>query len=162
MDHIDKIAEQWQRERPDLDVTPMALIGRLQRVSMHLTSGMRENFTKYDLNGASFDVLATLRRSGAPYALSPGDLMASAMITSGTMTNRIDQLEKRGLVERLPNPEDGRGFLVSLTEKGFALVDGVVTSHVEKQASLTASLSDDERAALNGLLTKFLGSFEGS
>lgn len=160
MDHVDKIVEQWHNERPDIDTAPMALIGRLQRISMHLTSGMSNNFAKYKLNGASFDVLATLRRSGAPYALSPGDLMASAMITSGTMTNRIDQLEKRGLVARAPNQEDRRGFLVSLKEVDFALVDDVVTSHVKKQANLANGLNDDERAALNVLLAKFLRSFE--
>ncbi|MEP0519774.1 MAG: MarR family transcriptional regulator [Hyphomicrobiales bacterium] len=160
MDHVDKIVEQWRNQRPDIDTAPMALIGRLQRISMHLASGMSKNFAKYDLNGASFDVLATLRRSGAPYALSPGDLMASAMITSGTMTNRIDQLEKRGLVARAPNPEDGRGFLVSLTDGGFALVDEVVTSHVGTQANLAKKLNDEERTALNVLLAKFLKGFE--
>lgn len=160
MDHVDKIIEQWQRERPDIDVEPMAVIGRLQRISQHLTAGMRENFSKFDLNGPSFDVLATLRRTGAPYALSPGDLMATSMITSGTMTNRIDQLEKRGLVQRLPNPEDGRGFLVSLTKVGFELVDEVVTAHVQKQADLTATLNDEEREMFNQLLAKFLAGFE--
>lgn len=160
MDHIDKIIDQWRKQRPDIDTKPMAIIGRLQRISMHLASGMSRNFAKYDLNGASFDVLATLRRSGAPYALSPGDLMTSAMITSGTMTNRIDQLEKRGLVARTPNPEDGRGFLVSLTDKGFDLVDEVVTAHVETQASLVEGLNEKERVSLNTLLAKFLGTFE--
>ena len=160
MDQIDKIVDQWREQRPDIDTRPMALIGRLQRISIHLASGMGRNFAKYDLNGASFDVLATLRRSGAPYALSPGDLMASAMITSGTMTNRIDQLEKRGMVARTSNPKDGRGFLVSLTEKGFELVDEVVTAHVDAQASLIEGLNEKERVALNKLLAKFLGSFE--
>lgn len=160
MDHVDKIIAQWQRERPDINVEPMAVIGRLQRISQHLTSGMKENFSKYDLNGPSFDVLATLRRTGAPYALSPGDLMATSMITSGTMTNRIDQLEKRGLVERLPNPDDGRGFLVSLTGSGFALVDEAVTAHVQRQAELTATFTHEERDQFNQLLKKFLGGFE--
>lgn len=160
MDHVDKITEQWRRERPDLDVEPMAVIGRLQRISQHLTAGMGQNFSNHSLNGPSFDVLATLRRSGAPYALSPGDLMATSMITSGTMTNRIDQLEKRGLVQRLPNPQDGRGFLISLTKQGFALVDKALKDHVEKQAELTAILTHEERADLNRLLEKFLGGFE--
>ncbi|MGY5809678.1 MarR family winged helix-turn-helix transcriptional regulator [Rhizobium sp. LEGMi198b] len=160
MDRIDKILAQWKRERPDLDTTPMGLIGRLGNVAHHLGREMDRTFAQFGLNRATFDVLATLRRSGMPYALSPSDLMAAMMVTSGTMTNRIDQLEKAGLVARSVNPEDARSFLVSLTEKGFALIDSAVAAHVETQARLVSGLSEEEKAALNALLGKYLSDFE--
>ncbi|AVA23356.1 MarR family transcriptional regulator [Rhizobium sp. CB3171] len=160
MDRIDKILAQWKRERPDLDTTPMGLIGRLGNVAHHLGREMERTFAQFGLNRATFDVLATLRRSGMPYALSPSDLMAAMMVTSGTMTNRIDQLEKAGLVARSVNPEDARSFLVSLTEKGFALIDSAVAAHVETQTRLVSGLSEEEKAALNTLLGKYLSDFE--
>ncbi len=160
MDHIDKIAAQWNKERRDLDIAPMALIGRLKRISSHLTQGMNKTFSEFGLNSASFDVLATLRRSGEPYCLSPSDLLATMMVTSGTMTNRIDQLEKSGLVERIRNPKDGRGFIISLTEKGFNLIDAAVGAHVETQHRLVSSLSGEEKQKLNSLLTRFLAGLE--
>lgn len=156
MDHVDKIIAQWRRERPDLKLEPMAVIGRIARLSQHFSRGMGKTFAKHGLSAASFDVLATLRRSGAPYQLSPGDLMATTMVTSGTMTNRVDQLVKDGLVERVKNPDDGRGFLISLTDKGFALVDGMLGDHVETQKGLTAALSDEELATLSELLQTYL------
>ncbi len=160
MDHVDSILVQWGRERPDLDIGPMATIGRIKRLNQHLMRGMEKTWAAYGLNAASFDVLATLRRAGPPYALSPGDLMASTLVTSGTMTHRIDQLEKAGLVERLRNPDDGRGFLVSLSPKGRDLIDEVVTDHVQTQAELVAGLSDAQRAQLDELLRRFLAGFE--
>ncbi|HEY0122866.1 MAG TPA: MarR family transcriptional regulator [Rhizobium sp.] len=160
MDRIDKILAQWHRERPDLDVAPMGLIGRIGNLAHHLSREMGKTFAQFELNGANFDVLATLRRSGAPYSLSPNDLIATMMVTSGTMTNRIDQLEKAGLVVRSPNPDDGRGFLVSLTEKGFALINTAVAAHVETQARLVSSLSEEEKTVLDTLLSKYLAGFE--
>ena len=160
MDRVDEILAQWNRERPDLDVAPMGLIGRFKRISQHLSREMDKTFAAHGLNGASFDVLATLRRSGPPYRLSPGGLLATMMVTSGTMTNRIDQLEKAGLVERIHNPKDGRSVIISLTDKGFAIVNAAVTAHVETQARLTSSLSKEESATLNGLLSKFLKGFK--
>jgi DNA-binding MarR family transcriptional regulator len=160
MDHVDTIIAQWKRERQELDTQPMALIGRLKRVSQYLTVGMGKTFKQFGLNNASFDVLATLRRSGEPFALSPSELMKTMMITSGTMTNRLDQLEKVQLVERIKNPKDGRGFLIQLTPKGMVLINKVVTSHVETQKSLVSALSEDERQQLNNLLHRFLESFE--
>lgn len=162
MDHVDGILAQWNRERPDLDVTPMGLFGRMKRLSQHLGREMEKTFAEHGLNSASFDVLATLRRSGPPYSLSPGDLLATMMITSGTLTNRIDQLEKTGLVERTHNPEDRRSFIISLTERGFATIEAAVTAHVATQAQLSSILSADENAALNALLGKYLAGFEGS
>jgi DNA-binding MarR family transcriptional regulator len=162
MDRVDEILAQWRRERPELNTAPMGLIGRLRRVSQHLSRAMEATFARHGLNGASFDVLATLRRSGPPYSLSPGDLLDTMMITSGTMTNRIDQLERAGLVARSLNPEDRRSVIISLTGKGRAVIDAAVTEHVETQARLVAILSAEENAALNALLTKYLAGFEGS
>ena len=156
MDHVDKIVAQWRRERPDMDGAPMALIGRIKRLNAFLTQEMEKTWSAYGLNAASFDVLATLRRSGAPYTLSPGDLIAWTMVTSGTMTNRIDQLVKAGLVERIPNPQDGRGFLISLTEEGLRVIDGAVTAHAETQERLVAAIPKKNRRQLDGLLKGFL------
>jgi DNA-binding MarR family transcriptional regulator len=160
MDRVDEILAQWNRERPDLDVGPMGLTGRIKRLAQHLTRETEKTLSAHGLTGPSFDVLATLRRSGPPYALSPGDLLATMMITSGTMTNRIDQLEKAGLVKRTSNPKDGRSVIISLTDKGFAVVDAAVTAHVETQARLTSVLSKKETATLNALLSKYLAWFE--
>ncbi|PCI05704.1 MAG: MarR family transcriptional regulator [Hyphomicrobiales bacterium] len=160
MDDVDKITAQWNRERPDLDVIPMGLIGRFTRISHHLSQGMEKTFAEHGLNYASFDVLATLRRSGAPYRLSPNGLLAAMMVTSGTMTNRIDQLVKAGLVERIHNPEDRRSVFISLTDKGFGIVDGTVTAHVATQKKLVSGLSKEEALKLNDLLAKFMRSFE--
>ena len=161
MDHVDRIVAQWNEERPELDVGPMEIIGRFKRVASHLTHGMGRNFEAFGLTAASFDVLATLRRSGPPYALSPGDLLKITMVTSGTMTNRIDQLEKVGLVERVKNPDDARSFVISLTDKGRLLIDDAVTEHVKVQKELVSDLSSEEQDLLNSLLIKFMGSFEG-
>lgn len=156
MDGVDNIIAQWNRERPDLDVEPMALIGRLGRLRELILHRQEEVFARFGLNASGFDVLATLRRSGPPYALSPGALMEQMMISSGTMTNRIDQLAKTGLVERRQNPDDRRGMIVSLTDKGFALIDEAVTAHVENQHRLVSALTDGERAALDVLLRSYL------
>lgn len=160
MDRVDEILAQWNRERPDLDVAPMGLIGRIRRLSQHLSREMEKTFAAHGLNAATFDVLATLRRSSPQHGLSPGDLLAAMMITSGTLTNRIDQLEKVGLVKRAHNPEDGRSVIVSLTQKGFATIDAAVTAHAATQARLVASLPAADRAALNLLLGKYLAAFE--
>lgn len=160
MDHVDRILAQWNRERPDLDVEPMGLLGRIARLRTHLAREIEKALAAHGLNSASFDVLATLRRSGPPYRLSPGDLIATTMVSSGTMTNRLDQLEKAGLIERENNPDDRRGVIIALTPKGLALVDAAVTDHVENQHKLLDGLDAQERAALDGLLRKFLGEFE--
>lgn len=160
MDHVDNILKQWQQERPDLDVAPMGTIGRIKRLNQALMRAMQKTWAKYGLTDASFDVLATLRREGAPYALSPGDLMASTMVTSGTMTHRINQLEKVGLVERVKNPADGRGFLISLSQRGFDLIDEAVAAHVEIQAQLVSGLTKEQQVQLDDLLKQFLMEFE--
>jgi DNA-binding MarR family transcriptional regulator len=160
MDAVDKILAQWNRERPDLDVGPMGLLGRLSRLRNHVSRDVEAEFARHGLNLSSFDVLATLRRSGPPYRLSPGELMETMMITSGTMTNRIDQLEKAGMVERLDNPEDRRGVIIALTDKGFEVVDKTVTAHVANQHKIVAPLDAYERQQLNTLLTKWLAAYE--
>ncbi|CAN7290741.1 MarR family transcriptional regulator [Rhizobium sp. LjRoot98] len=159
-DHVDRILVQWRRERPDLDVEPMGLLGRLARLSTYLGREVDRTFSEFGLSSASFDVLAALRRSGKPYQLSPGDLLGTTMITSGTMTNRIDQLEKAGLVERLTNPEDRRSVLIALTQPGLELVERTVTAHVANQHRLTALLEPEERKALDAIAKKYLAAFE--
>jgi DNA-binding MarR family transcriptional regulator len=138
----------------------MGFIGRIARLAHFFSREMYKTFAQHGLNSAKFDVLATLRRSGPPYGLSPGDLLTATMVTSGTMTNRIDQLEKAGLVERIQNPDDKRGFIISLTDKGFAVIDKVLNEHVETQARLVASLSSEERESANALLRTFLMGIE--
>ncbi|MGD8711179.1 MAG: MarR family transcriptional regulator [Ectothiorhodospiraceae bacterium] len=161
MDQVDRILEQWRAERPDLDVAPMGTLGRLKRLSMHLGQSLERVFSAYGLTPASFDVLATLRRSGPPYALSPSKLIEWTMVTSGTMTNRIDRLEAAGLVERRRNSDDRRGFLIALTDEGYALIEKAVTEHVANQHELTAALTDEERRTLDSLIAKWLAAFEG-
>lgn len=160
MGHIERILEQWGRERSDLDVTSMGLTGRLKRIARILQGEMEPVFAAHGLNLASFDVLATLRRSGDPYTLSPGELIESTMVTSGTMTNRIDQLVKRGLVERIANPDDGRSVLIHLTDKGFRLIDDAATEHVANLDRLTSRLNEREFRSLDRLLQRFLETLE--
>lgn len=160
MDHVDRIIAQWNRERPDLDVGPMALLGRLNRVRQHLGREIEQVLVEHGLSVAGFDVLATLRRSGAPFRLSPGDLLATTMVTSGTMTNRIDQLEKEGLVERIKNPDDGRSVLISLTPEGRERVDRAVEAHVANQHRLVDGLDARQRQELDAALRVLLATFE--
>lgn len=160
LDHVDKILAQWRRERPDLDVEPMGILGRLKRLSTHLGREVEAVLTQQGLSSSAFDVLATLRRAGAPHRLSPGELLEMTMVSSGTMTNRIDQLEKAGYVERILNPEDRRSVLIALTEKGLATVEAAVDAHVANQHRLSKNLSAADKAELDRLLRKFLADFE--
>ena len=153
-DHIDTIVEQWARERPDIDTTGMAIVGRLRRLDRVIQERIDAVFTSHGLEGWEFDVLATLRRHGRPHQLTPGALLDSMMITSGAMTNRIDRLEGRGLVERLPHPDDGRQVLVALTPAGRDLVDAAVVDHAANQLDLVASLTERQRVQLTELLRK--------
>lgn len=159
-DAVDEILAQWQRERPDLDVSPMGTIGRMTRLAKHLKGAIGATFAKFGLNPGEFDVLATLRRAGQPYQLSPTMLYHAMMVTSGTMTNRIDRLEKTGLVERIPDPKDRRGTLIQLTDKGFELIEKTVEAHVANEHLLLSTLEQSEIDALNQLIRKLLGSFE--
>lgn len=160
MDHVDRILAQWQAERPDLQLRPMGLLGRIKRLGAHLGQGMERVFTAHGLNAASFDVLATLRRAGAPYSLTPSQLMDWTMVTSGTMTNRLDRLEAKGLIRRVRSDRDARSVTVQLTDEGFALIDTCVTEHVANQHRLAGALSEAEQVELDRLLAKWLAGFE--
>jgi len=160
MDRIDRILQQWASERPDLDTGAMGILGRMKRLTTHLGREVEQVLQAHGLSSSAFDVLATLRRSRAPHRLSPGDLLDMTMVSSGTMTNRIDQLEKAGLVARVVNPQDRRSVLIALTDKGLSVVDEAVGAHVANQQRLMASLDDAEKAALDALLRKFLAAFE--
>lgn len=160
MDQVDRILEQWNRERPDLDVTPMGTFGRLKRLADQLLREMERVYQANDLTQAGFDVLATLRRSGPPHALTPSALISWTMVASGTMTNRLDRLEARGLIERRTNPADGRGSVVALTGEGLALIDRVVAEHVANQHRLIAGLPPELRPHLDAALRAWLASFE--
>ncbi|GAA6197637.1 MarR family transcriptional regulator [Pseudophaeobacter arcticus] len=162
MDHVDFITDQWARERPDLDVSAMGIIGRVARLYLAYQEAMQVTFSRYGLNAAKFDVLATLRRSGAPYRLSPGDLLKATMVASGTMTNRISRLEAEGLVLRLINPDDSRSFLIELSADGLALIDRVVEDHVATQERLLAPMPNQERTALKTLLSRAQAAVEKS
>lgn len=159
MDAVDRILSQWHIARPDLDVSAMGPVGRLGRLAHHFSRETGEVFARHGLNAAGFDVLATLRRS-PPHALTAGDLMTSMMITSGTMTNRIDQLAKAGLVCRTADPDDARKTVIQLTGKGFELIDKVLVDHVATQKTLVSDLTDKERETLDQLLRKLLASAE--
>lgn len=161
-DPVDAILAQWKRERPDLDVSPMGIIGRMTRISKHLERGIQETFSEFGLNVGEFDVLATLRRSGQPYQLSPTELFNTLMVSSGTMTHRVDRLEQADLVKRIPDPDDRRGMLIQLTQKGFSLIEQAVAAHVANEHRLLSGLDEAERSLLIQLLRKLLVSFETS
>lgn len=159
-DHVDRIVEQWARERPDLDASPMGVIGRVARASRHLDLRLEETFRRSGLNAGAFDVLAALRRAGPPYRLSPTALFGSLMLSSGAMTNRIDRLERAGLVARMPDPADRRSVLVELTRAGLDRIDRAVGEHLANEERLLAGLTGRERAELARLLRKLLLSLE--
>lgn len=159
-DHVDRVLEQWAAQRPDLDVSPMAVIGRFSRVSQLIGAELRRTFSAHGLDAASFDVLATLRRSGPQHRLTPTALMRAAMVTSGAITQRLDHLEARGLVTRTRSASDGRGVDVALTDDGRALIDQALPDHVETENRLLASLTATERDVLADALRKLLESLD--
>jgi DNA-binding MarR family transcriptional regulator len=159
-DHVDGVLDQWAHERPDLDVSPMAVAGRVSRVARLFAAETARTFSAHGLDHASFDVLATLRRAGPPYALSPTALTRSSMVTSGAISQRLDRLEARGLVVRRPRPTDGRGTDVALTDEGRALVDRALPDHLATQERLLAALSGEQRGELAALLRELLVSLE--
>ncbi|WP_430461890.1 MarR family winged helix-turn-helix transcriptional regulator [Thalassolituus sp. LLYu03] len=159
-DHVDFIIGQWRQERPDLAIEPMAIIGRLKRLTTHLQQGIETHHKRYGLIWGEFDVLATLLRSGKPYCLTPTQLFRSAMLSSGAMTNRLNNLEKRGLIERLPDPDDRRSLLVKLSPDGFRLISEAVGDHVDNEAHLMSALSAEDIRQLNDILKRWLAGFE--
>lgn len=158
-DEVDRITAAWQRERPDLDVSPLQVLSRVSRLSRHLDLARRQAFATHELDTWEFDVLAALRRAGEPYALSPGQLGAETLVTSGTMTNRIDRLEKRGLVRREPDPSDRRGVRVVLTDAGRRTVDDAVFDLVAREHQVLAALPGDQQAELAELLRTLIREF---
>ncbi len=158
MNHIDKTIAQWQAEFPDLDMTTLAIGGRLGQVHRLMKTEMEKNFHALGLSCSGFDVLATLRRCGKPYTMSPKDLIANTMVTSGTMTNRLGQLEKAGLIIRVPSKTDKRSCLVTLTDDGLAVVEKAIVENVELHKKLFAAFSPDEREQLNQGLKALLTS----
>jgi DNA-binding MarR family transcriptional regulator len=159
-DHVDHVLAQWAAERPDLDLSPVAVIARLGRATAYIDAGVNARLADFGLTRAAWDVLASLRRSGPPHRLSPTDLYLELMRTSGAMTHRLSALERAGLIRRIPDPDDGRGLLVELTRQGIATVDQVAPAHLANERALLARLSDDEQASLTDLLRKLLSAFE--
>ncbi|GGI48480.1 DNA-binding MarR family transcriptional regulator [Agromyces flavus] len=159
-DHVARIMSEWRRERPDLDVSPQGVIGRLHRLANALTEELVAVYGRFGLAEGEFDVLATLRRAGAPYERTPGDLAASTMVTSGAMTKRIDRLEQRGLVTRRASDTDGRGRVIALTPEGRRLIDEVMTAHIANEHRLLGAIDDRDRRALENALTRWLAAFE--
>jgi DNA-binding MarR family transcriptional regulator len=159
-DGVDRIVEQWSRERPELDTTAMAVFGRVYRLARLSGEQVERVYAEHGIGRPEFDVLATLRRSGPPYQLSPGSLAASMMLSSGGTTARIDRLEKVGLVRRSPDPGDRRALLVGLTERGRAVVDAAVAAGLARQQELLAHLSPAQQARLAGLLREVLAPLE--
>ena len=153
---VDRIIEQWARERPDLDTTAMAIFGRIFRLARSGGDNVERVYAAYGIGRPEFDVLATLRRSGEPYQLSPGALADSMMISSGGTTARLDRLEKAGLVERTPSPTDRRGVLVRLTNRGREIIDEAVGAGLAEQQRLLAHLPTSKQRQLDALLREAL------
>ncbi len=150
-DAVDRITSQWQAVRPEMDVSPIDVIGRVSRLSRLVDRRLAENFARYGLENWMYDVLATLRRAGEPYELTAGELVGQSMVTTGAITNRIDRLEERGLVERA-STDDRRKVIVRLTRKGLDLVDEVVHSHLATEREILAVLSPRQQQTLAHLL----------
>lgn len=147
---------QWQQQMPELAAENMLLIGRLKRAAALIGRELEKVYAEYGLAEGSFDVLATLRRSGAPYTLTPTELFSSLMVTSGTMTTRLKNMENQGLIERLPNPDDARSLLVRLTDKGKDLIEQAVFPHIENEKRLMEKLDAQNREGLERGLGEWL------
>lgn len=160
MDRVDDILAQWARVHPGLPTEAMGLIGRILRLESLLMRGMEASLALHGLNFPAFDVLATLRRASGAQGLTPGGLLAETMVTSGTMTNRLDRLEAAGLIARVADPEDARCRRVVLTPAGIAKIDSVLADYTATQARLANVLPEPDRAALAGLLRRWLEAHE--
>ncbi|MFD4195202.1 MarR family winged helix-turn-helix transcriptional regulator [Amycolatopsis thermoflava] len=160
-DAVDAVIEAWQRERPDLELDAIAVAGRLGRVGLLLAPAQEKVFTTFGLQKGEFDVLATLRRSGDPYTLTPSQLSATLMLTRAGMTSRLDRLEAAGLVERTLDPADRRSFRVRLTDKGYTTVDEAMTAHTANVTRLLSALDGKQLGALDDLLRILLRALDG-
>jgi DNA-binding MarR family transcriptional regulator len=161
-DEVDRLVAAWRTERPDLDVEPLHVLSRVSRLARHLDRARRAAFAAHGIESWEFDVLTALRRAGPPYQMSPGRLLHATLVTSGTMTNRIDRLESAGLVRRRPDPYDKRGVLVHLTDVGRERIDAAFAALLERERDLLASLSDADRRMLAGLLRTLLVHFDAA
>ena len=159
-DEVDRLVSAWRRERPDLDVSPLEVLSRVTRLARHLDRARRTAFAERGLETWEFDVLSALRRAGTPYQLSPGQLLTQTLVTSGTMTNRIDRLAAKGLVVRGPDPNDRRGVLVRLTDSGRELADSALTGLLKNERDLLAALPDERLEILGDLLRELTVQFE--
>lgn len=156
LDRVARIQREWARERPDVDVRPQGVIGRLHRLGAYLTEELCVVYRRYGLGEGDFDVLAALRRAGAPFERAPGELAEHTMVTTGAMTKRVDRLERAGLVSRRASESDGRGRVVALTPEGLALIDRAFTEHMANERRLLDALTEEEAAQLESLLTRWL------
>lgn len=160
-DEVDRLIAGWARERPDLDLDAMGTVARLLRAAGLVSEAIEALAAEHGLQVPEGDILFSLRRSGAPYRLSPAALSEALLVSSGTLTNRLDRLERKGLIERIPHPTDRRSVEVALTARGFELADGVVGEHVERERRMLAGLGPTERAKLDGALRKLIAEFPG-
>jgi DNA-binding MarR family transcriptional regulator len=151
-DGVDLILEQWQRERPDLDASPIGVIGRISRLARELEQRLEPVYREHGLEAGWYDVLATLRRSGPPYRLRPTELTSAVMLTSSGTTKRLDRLEQAGLIARAPDPDDRRGTLITLTPAGVELLDAATEAHLENERRLLGALTEADRRRLADLL----------
>src|ERR1022692_1519498 len=161
-DEVDDLVARWQVERPDLDVEPLHVLSRVSRLARHLDRARRAAFAAHQLETWEFDVLSALRRQGPPYQLSPGALLRATLVTSGTMTNRIDRLTETHLVSRHPDSHDKRGVLVALTERGREVVDAALADLLLRERELLGGLAEDQRAQLAALLRILLAPFDAA
>lgn len=153
-DRVAYLVEQWRTQRPDLDPSPMAIIGRMRRISDDFTTALIENYRRFGIGEGEFDVLCALRRAGEPFALPQGEIAEHTMVTAGATSKRVDRLVDAELAARTPDAEDGRGRVVSLTPRGRELIDEIYPVHLAKEETLLAPLDADERAQLEQLLRK--------
>jgi len=161
-DEVDELVARWQAERPDLDVEPLQVLSRVSRLARHLDRARTAAFAAHGLAAWEFDVLSALRRQGPPYQLSPGALLRATLVTSGTMTNRIDRLTDAGLVSRLPDPADKRGVLVALTARGRAVADAALADLLTSERELLTGLDAPQQRELAALLRILLAPFDAS
>jgi DNA-binding MarR family transcriptional regulator len=159
-DRVARIQEAWRRERPDVDVAPQGIIGRLHRLATHLDDELDTVYSRHGLGFGEFDVLATLRRAGAPYERAPGEIAQHTMVTTGAVTKRLDRLVAAGLVERRPAEGDGRRRVVALTTEGLRVIDTTFTEHMANERRLVDQLSATDQAALEGILRRWLAAYE--
>lgn len=160
-DRVARIQAEWARERPDLDVSPQGVIGRLHRLAGHLTEELCTVYRRRGLSEGEFDVLATLRRAGEPFERAPGELARFTMVTTGAMTKRIDRLESAGWVARRPSAHDGRGRVVALTPAGRDLIDHAFADHMANERRLLEAISAEDADQLEGILRRWLDRVEG-